>query len=277
MNHGIYTVTNDKVLEETTALFNSIRFFDAAVPIIAIPYDESCKKVKKALEGKYNIGIFKDTQLLKRLNKNIAGIFGKKFFDKPNKLRKLVSWFGPFDEFLYLDADIIAFEKIIDNLKYLSDYDFISCDYQYKRGIKDIFTQKILDDGALEEKDMEGVFNSGFWGSKKGIISEEDLYKTLEECASHPEYFDFSQKVTDMPVINYLALKNIKKRCNIARDLGEKGAGSWAGMKHFKRKGNVLIDANVDDKPLKYLHWAGIKIKTGCPYYDIWDYYRHSA
>lgn len=68
--------------------------------------------------------------------------------------------------------------------------------------------------------------HTGFWGSKKGIISEEILYETLEECAGNLEYLDFSQKVTDMPIINYLVLKRLKKRLNIVRLPGAKGAGS---------------------------------------------------
>jgi hypothetical protein len=45
-------------------------------------------------------------------------------------------------------------------------------------------------------------------------------------------------------------------------------------MPHFRRDGNVLVDPNVN-QPLKYLHWAGIKIAAGCPYWDVWSYYRY--
>jgi hypothetical protein len=38
------------------------------------------------------------------------------------------------------------------------------------------------------------MFNCGFWGSKKGLVSEQDLYDTFAECAAHPNYFDFSEK-----------------------------------------------------------------------------------
>lgn len=98
------------------------------------------------------------------------------------------------------------------------------------------------------------------------------LYTSFKECAEHPEYFDFSQKVSDQPIFNYLVLKNLKRKCNLVRDLGVKGAGNWAGMPHFVREGNRLIDPNVGQL-LKYLHWAGIKIKPGCPYWDVWKYY----
>jgi hypothetical protein len=51
-----------------------------------------------------------------------------------------------------------------------------------------------------------------------------------------------------MPIFNHLVLKLIKRRFNVVRDAGVKGAGSW----------------------------AGIKIVPGCPYWDVWEYYRRN-
>ncbi|NEQ17342.1 MAG: methionine synthase, partial [Moorea sp. SIO3E2] len=33
-------------------------------------------------------------------------------------------------------------------------------------------------------------------------------------------------------------------------------------------------DPNLN-QPLQYLHWAGIRIQPGCPYWDIWKHYRY--
>ena len=38
--------------------------------------------------------------------------FGEEFFRRPDNFRKQACWFGPFDEFLYLDADTVVFERI---------------------------------------------------------------------------------------------------------------------------------------------------------------------
>ena len=35
-----------------------------------------------------------------------------------------------------------------------------------------------------------------------------------------------------------------------------------------------LIDPS-NNQNLHYLHWAGIKIKPGCPYWDVWKHYRY--
>lgn len=273
MKRGIYTMANDSALESVTALLNSIRYYDPDVPILIIPFDNNVESIREKLKKYSRVELFGDSYFLNRISKKILESFGKNFFDKPNKLRKQVCWFGPYDEFLYIDADIIVFEKIIDNLRYLSNNDFICCDYQYKRDIKDIFADAVIKKDVFTKTELNYVFNSGFWGSKKDAISEDRLYGMFAECASHPEYFDFSSKVSDQPIINYIILKLAKHKFNIVRDTGVKGPGSWAGTKYFKKQDHKLVDPNVN-QPLKYIHWAGVKIRPGCPYYDIWKYYR---
>jgi hypothetical protein len=268
-------MANDRVKEQAAALLNSIRLYDKDTPIILIPYDNKYSEIAKLFQKPYGVEIFPDLELVERICQNVRRIFGRKVFPRPEQFRKQASWFGPFDEFLYLDTDIVVFEKIINALDYLVNYDFVNCDYQYKNGIKFLFTPKILEDKVVSPIDLKNVFNAGFWASKKGLVSEEMLYGTFNECLGRLEYFDFSSGVTDMPVFNYLVLKLIKRKFNIVRDTGIKGPGEWAGCPHFKREGNILVDPNVN-QPLKYLHWAGIKIEPGCPYYDVWEYYRRA-
>ncbi len=117
------------------------------------------------------------------------------------------------------------------------------------------------------------MFNGGFWASKKNLISEETIYESFAECAANIDYFDFTYKTSDQPIINYMILKNIKKRFNLAHQ-PHKYPGNWAGTNHFKQEGYQLIDPN-NNQALHYLHWAGIKIKPGCPYWDIWKHYRY--
>ena len=58
--------------------------------------------------------------------------------------------------------------------------------------------------------------------------SEQDLYEVFSECAAHPEYFDFTEKTSDQPIINYMLLKRIPRRFNIVRRQG-KAPGNWGG------------------------------------------------
>ncbi|MDJ0798536.1 MAG: methionine synthase [Calothrix sp. MO_167.B12] len=273
MKRGIYIIANDRVTDNAIALLNSIRLYDVDTPIVMIPYDDNYHNIVKILNKYYGVEIYEDLDFIDRLSNQLYNIFGGNFFARPNQFRKQACWFGPFEEFLYIDTDIVVFEKIIDNLNYLSQADFICCDYQHLGGITNVFTSKIIEDKVFNETEVKDIFNGGLWGSKKNFISENDLYETFAECAAHPEYFDFSQKTSDQPIINYMRLQRIPRHFNIVHREGQ-APGNWAGTPHFQQQGNILIDPTVN-QPLQYLHWAGIRIQPGCPYWEIWDYYRH--
>jgi len=273
MSRGIYITANDKVTDHAIALINSIRVHDLDTPIVLIPYDDNYHQVAEILKERHGVRVYEDLEFIDRLSNRLHEIFGGDFFARPNQFRKQACWFGEFDEFLYIDTDIVVFEKLIDNLDYFSECDFLSCDYQHLGGINNVFTPKVIKDEIFNQNELRDIFNGGFWASKKGLISEQDLYDTFSECAAHPDYFDFSQKTSDQPIINYMILKRIARRFNIVRR--PKGApGNWAGSSHFLVDGDRLIDPTVA-QPLQYLHWAGIRIQPGCPYWQIWEHYRY--
>ncbi|MGQ4646391.1 Npun_R2821/Npun_R2822 family protein [Lyngbya aestuarii] len=275
MSRGIYITANDRVIDQAIALLKSIRLYDADTPIILIPYDDNYQAVAQISTTYYGVEIYQDLQFIDRLSHQLYEIFGEGFFARPNQFRKQACWFGPFEQFIYIDTDIVVFNQIAiaATINYLNNYDFICYDYQHKGGITNVFTSRVIEDNVFTLDELGDIFNGGFWGSKKQLISEETLYKSFAECASHPEYFDFSQKTSDQPIINYTILKHIPRRFNLVRRAG--GApGSWAGSKHFQRQGSQIIDPKVN-QPLEYLHWAGIRIQPGCPYWDIWKHYRY--
>ncbi len=273
MNRGIYITANDKFTEQAIALLNSIRCYDKDTPVVLIPYDDNYQNIAQRLKTDYGVSLYGDLDFIERLSQKLYDIFGEGFFARPNQFRKQACWFGDFDQFLYIDTDIVVFEKIIDNLNYLDEYDFLCCDYQHAGGIANVFTNQVIEDGVFTPTDLQDIFNCGFWASKKNLLSETDLYEAFRECAQHPEYFDFSQKTSDQPIINYTILKRIQRRFNVVRRSG-KAPGSWAGSPHFQQQGNTLIDPKTN-QPLQYLHWAGMRIEPGCPYWNIWKYYRY--
>jgi hypothetical protein len=273
MIRGIYITANDRVTDHAVALLNSIRLRDAETPVVLIPYDDQYHAVAETLRQRFGVKVYDDLAFIDRLSQQLHAVFGDRFFARPNQFRKQACWFGEFDQFLYIDTDIVVFDKIIDSLDYLTDYDFLCNDFQHAGGIANVFTSKVLEDQIFSEAECCEIFNGGFWAASKGLITEADLYDTFAECAAHPEYFDFSQKTSDQPIINYMALKRLPRRFNIARR-PEKAPGNWAGSLHFIREGDRLIDPKVN-QPLHYLHWAGIKIQPGCPYWEIWEHYRY--
>lgn len=272
MERGIYIVANDRVLENAIALLNSIRLYDPEIPIILVPFNDDYQKTASTLGRLHNVQVFPDLALLERLTVEIGEIFDRGFLALPNKMRKLATWFGPLERFLYIDVDIIVFDRIASVLDYLDDHDFLCCDYHYKgRGLQDIFSPLVREQGIFSDAELLDVFNSGFWASRKAAITEDQMKALLRECAAHREYFDFSRQTTDQPILNYMVLKAMPRRINLARHLANE-PGSWGGSPHFQEREHILYDG---EKPLRYLHWAGTPMKPGGPYRELWEHYRY--
>ena len=272
MTSGIYIVGNDRVMENAIALLNSIRCYNIEVPIFLIPFNAEYQKIAATLSTLHGVQLFPNLEFIEQFTIKIAEIFDRNFLALPNKMRKLAAWFGPLDEFIYIDTDIIVFEDIASNLSILSEVDFFCCDYHHaSEKLRNIFSPLVKEQNIFTNEELQDVFNSGFWGSRKGSITERQMYDILKECSQHKEYFDFTQNVTDQPILNYLILQLISKRCNLVKTTEEE-PGSWAGSKHFQERNYILYDKG---KRLKYLHWAGIPIKAGSPYWNLWKHYRY--
>ncbi|WP_293353819.1 MULTISPECIES: Npun_R2821/Npun_R2822 family protein [unclassified Microcoleus] len=272
MNRGIYIVANDKVIESAIALLASIRLYNSQVPVFLIPFDDDYLQVAAALSSLYGVQLYPNLGFVEQFTRRIGEMFDRDFLALPNKMRKLCAWFGPLDEFLYIDTDIIVFEDIAANLNKLSEVDFFCCDYHHLgEKLRNVFSPVVKEQNIFTDSQLQDVFNSGFWASRKGTITESQMYEILRECSQHQEYFDFTQNVTDQPILNYMILKLIVKRWNLVKDSAAE-PGSWAGSTHFQERDYVLYDKG---KRLKYIHWAGIPIKSGSPYWKLWRHYRY--
>ena len=269
---GVYIVANKKVGDNAIALLASLRYHDPDVLVYMIPFNDDYQALFKKLSSLYQVQLFPDLEFLETFTQKISEIFPRDFLALPNKMRKLAAWFGPLDEFLYIDTDILFFEPVSKTLAYLDQADFICCDYHFKgRKLRDVFSPDVVERGIFSVDVVNSVFNSGLWGSKKGTITLEQMYQRLGECAQNRDYFDFSGGTTDQPIMNYLVLNTIGKRLNIVQT-NPNEPGSWGGMKHFITRDHMLYDGETR---LRYLHWAGTPMRSGGPYRELWEHYRY--
>lgn len=272
VTRGIYILANNRMLDHAVALVASIRARDAETPICLIPYDDQYREVASVLGSLFRVELYEDLALIERVAAAARYHIGESGLLAPNNFRKQACWFGPFDEFLYVDADIVVFERISNLLDHLADYDFVCCDDQHENGLTHVFTDKILEEGIFTVQELSEVFNAGFWAARRGLFTEDDLFETFAQCGQRRACFPFDLGVTDQPIMNYLVLTRLRRRLNLYRRPSREPR-VWAGAPGFRQQGDRLVDPLVG-RPLRYIHWAGMQISPEAPYWPIWRHYR---
>lgn len=276
MEQGIYILANDRVYKETRAFLNSVRTFNENIDIVLIPFNEDISEVSGLLAGDPHGHVFRDRELIDRQAAELRKGLGRNWPREINRHRTHLCWFGPFERFLYLDIDMVVFRDMEKVLSYLEKNDLVWCDYQFRKGLRFVFSDKALEEGVVRRSELKLLFNGGFWASRKGLFSFEEYLDVMRFCGAAKDLLDLSSGGSDQPLLNMLSLKLIdnERKLNLAT-LREGGfsAGNWAGSDHFIRKDHKLFDPKRGEE-LAFLHWAGIRIEKGCPYWDIWKYYR---
>lgn len=276
-SRGIYILGNDAVLEYSIALVNSVRRASPQAPIMLIPFDDhNSAKITRVLTQEYGVALFPDQNILYCLDGYVRQAFGPRFFRQPGKLRKLACWLGPYEEFVYLDTDMVMFDDPLLLTDHLDRAGLVCMDYQHKTGFENIFSSKAENEPIFQVA-RQKVFNAGCFASRKDLFTEEEMQALLQQCCRDKQYLDFSQGVSDQPVINYMMVKASVGVFNLVNEGGVNDARSWAGSGQFiLARPGILFDPDVG-KILKYLHWADMQIKPGCPYWDVWRYYRFAG
>ena len=263
---GIYILANDFVIEASIALVKSVRRWSPNADITLIPYNEQLSEIKKKLVSPFNLKIFENPTFDNWFYPILLHPELQK--SRPSMLRKLACWFGNYDRFLYIDTDIVVFEDVTTHLNLLSEYEFLTADYQRNNVFRDVFPQSMIEKFPMF--DTRKVFNAGFFASRKDALSKEVIVKELEFFSNNPSLF--FQHYGDQSFLNYLVLKRGLTTVNLI-DISGNVAGNWAGSPHFLQKEDYLLDGN--QQKLRFLHWAGFRISEEAPYWDIWRHYRY--
>ncbi len=274
MSRGIYFLANDRFLDHALAFANSVRAFDPDTPLVMIPHREPTGRAARTLARLPGFALWEDRAGLRRLDRRLRLLFGREFFPRPENLRKLACWGGPFEEFLVVDADIVVFERVASLLDALREVDFLCYSDQHRSGLAHVFTRRALERGWFPDGIAHEVFNGGFFGARRDVLPEARLAALLEEAAAQRDCLDRARGGSDQPILNWVVLRGIARRRNLYREGLE--PGMWAGAAHYRESAEGpqrLVDPAVG-RPLRFLHWAGLRIGPGAPYWETWLHYR---
>ena len=297
MVDGIYILANDVVLDQLVALINSIeRNIGTDMPICVVPYNDDTQRSRTATQPYPQVQWFDDEALLTKWETFATQIWqahptafdrwGERGVSGVNRMgmhRRFCCFDGPFDRFIYLDADILAMNSFDLLFNSLDEYDFVTYDFQYKdlTHVYDVTSERLSEVFECDRLETE-IFCAGLYASKKGIFTDQMLADLLSSLRAGDADILYANG-PDQSILNYMVMKSGLSAINLSRTLpAEQRTGCCVTSPHFEERDRVLYD---HQQQLIYLHYIGVgsqffrRVCAGenilFPYRDLFLYYRY--
>jgi hypothetical protein len=297
MADGVYILANDVVRDQLIALINSLeQNVGAALPICVVPYDDNTQRCRAATQLYPQVQWFDDEALLSKWETFATQIWqahpsafadwAKRGVSGVNRMgmhRRFCCFDGPFERFIYLDADILAMNSFDVLFNSLDNHDFVTYDFQYKdlSHVYDVNSQKLTDVFGRDRLETE-IFCAGLYASKKGVFTDEMLAELLAHLQAGDADILYANG-PDQSILNYMVMKSGVSAVNLARSLPtENRTGCCVTSAHFQERNHILFD---HQEQLTYLHYIGVGsqfFRQLCegenilfPYRDLFLHYRY--
>ncbi|OCQ93949.1 hypothetical protein AMR42_09470 [Limnothrix sp. PR1529] len=299
---GLYTLANDVVLDQLIAFLNSVeanggRLADGSpYPVLVCPYDHRIDRLKTVLADWPHVQILEDWDLIARWDQFSKSVIEatplalQLYEQEPNLYgrtmggrRRLAAFDGPFDRFIYLDADTLVLQPLAPLFAALETADWVTYDFQYKDPAHVYrVASPLLQSLFSTEQMQQSLFCSGLYATKRGVLTLDrcdELLKQLQAGESDVLY----PRSADQALLNYLVMRSNLKVHNCAHHWPkEQVTGNSVTSKHFVERSGQVFDR---DRPLLYLHYIGLssslfsRVCAGenitFPYRDTFLHYRY--
>ncbi|MBD2201095.1 sugar transferase [Calothrix sp. FACHB-1219] len=286
--NGICTLANDYVFDQLVALLNSIdAILGKDIPVCIYPFDDKTQRIADEIAKRPNVFIYDDQESInswdqfmlsaapERLNRSKFRLYGAH--------RRFCAFDGPFDKFIYLDADTLVMNSLATVFEKLDSYDFVVYDFQFKDVSKvyKVNSPKLREVFPQFRIDSE-IFCSGFYGSKHGIFNSEQRESLLLYLQNGDREILY-EGAGEQPLLNYMVMRANLATYNFAQQLpSDEATGCSISSKHFEEREHILYDRG---NRLTYLHYIGIPPnihQAVCageniefPYRELFLYYRY--
>ena len=311
---GIYTLGNDVVFDQLVALLNSIEVhLGPDIPVLICPYDDRMDRVREAIRYRPNVSIFDDQEAIARWDEFTIQIWkhhpiAKTAWQTDDGLkvhrmgvhRRFVGLDGPFEHYIYLDADILVLDSLEKIFAPLATHDWVVYDFQHTDPthvfnvnspmLEDYFG-KAGDDastGQMAQGIYSNIFCSGMYASRSGLFSPDQCEQFIQQLADG-EADMLYHMAPDQTILNYMVLRSNASVYNLAHHLPpDQVTGCCVTSPHFQSPTPIrpptssasdtspaspspnafpasdsCSDPTLYDRhtPLTYLHYIGISSK----------------
>jgi hypothetical protein len=295
--NGIYTLGNDNVFDQIVALLNSIEAnLGTDIPVIICPYDNHLDRLQAEVENRPQVEIFSDQEVIQTWDTFAHNIWdlhpftqsrlnqGQSRYHRFGTHRRFCGFDGPFEKFLYIDADTLILNTIDSLLQPLDQgWDWIVYDFQYKdpSHVYAIDSEKLSQVFAPERIEQE-IFCSGMYATRRGIFDAQRRQMLLE-CLAAGDVDVLYPMAPDQTLLNYMVMKSGLRVYNQSRQLpSTEITGCCVTSSHFEVRDRLACD---HQKRLTYLHYIGLPMQLfervcqgenlDFPYRDLFLDYRY--
>ena len=294
--HGICTLANDYVADQVIALLNSIEaIYGSEMPVCIYPYDDQVEQLRIAIADRPQVQIYDDADSMRTWDawvrqawdlhpaaRQIWQKAGSDGYHRVGTHRRYCAFDGPFDRFVYMDADTLLMGSLNPVFAALDEVDWVVYDFQHKdlthvyaaesAKLRQVFPQSRLD---------TEIFCSGFYGSKRGVFAADQRAKVLDYLQQDAEIL--YPMAPDQTLLNYMVMRLGIPAQNLALTppLDDR-TGCCVTSSHFEERDRILYDRG---HRLTYLHYIGVSsklFKAVCadqnvpfPYRDLFLHYRY--
>ena len=297
MTEGIYILANDVVYHQVVALLNSIEVnVGKQFPICIVPYDDQLENIRQELKTRDNVTLFDDLEAISRWEDFATQLWqthptamktwqqqGIKGISRMGLHRRLAIFDGPFDKFIYLDADTLILNSLDVFFQTLNHYDWVVYDFQYldPTHVYNVNSPRLTEVFPPPRLSSE-IFCSGLFASKRGVFDEQRRNWLLSQLqAGEAEVLYMSSH--DQTILNYMVMRSEISSCNLSRHLSaNEVTGCCVTSPHFQEQDYILYDQG---KRLTYLHYIGLSahfFNSICagenidfPYRELFLHYRY--
>lgn len=268
--NGICTLANDRVYDQLIALLNSIeRVHGPEMPVCIYPYDSQTERIKAALQHRPQVQLYDDAASLSRWDQFARQIWDMHptarqrwgnpdptYYHRVGTHRRFCAFDGPFERFLYMDADTLLLDSADAIFAELAQHDWVTYDFQH-RDPSHVYE---LGSAQLEPlfapaRIQREIFCSGFYAAKHGLFdaaTRAELLVALRMGEAEILY----PMAPDQTILNYMVMKSGLSSCNLALSWPEsRRTGNSVTSTHFEQRDHRLYDQG---KPLTYLHYIGL-------------------
>lgn len=276
MRRGVYFLANDAIFDYAVAFLNSFRASNPHIPLCLVPFDDEHARVAR-LAARYGFEQWSDDGELRRCD-----AISQAFHDGATwgHYRKLALWNGPFDEFLYIDADTVVLEPVDFVFGHLGSYDFVTSHSNIAGIRRWVWKDSIYSTSVLAPEQIDYAASTGFFASRRGLIDPARVRGDLANLVAMAEHMELTCR--EQPLLNYLVVTSGRPCSSLSRIAEETGDPTipqeqWAGGEIGEVQAGRLIPSQVERVLL--VHWAGewrraFWADEQIPYHSLWQHYR---